>query len=137
MPLFYFVLKAGRDKIPDREGLEFHDLQEAQRHAIDIARELMRNRTLSSRAWRIEVRDDYLLPRGEVLFAEVDQSLDEVGPQTRETIRFISRYNAALNDAVVDVKASLGEVRASFARIERLVAEMNTPLLPMPKALRP
>ena len=78
MLLFYFVLKAGRQTIPDPEGQELIDEAAARLHALAVAQQLMRHRETDTRGWRIQVCDDYLVPLFEVFFAEVDQSLDKV-----------------------------------------------------------
>jgi hypothetical protein len=62
MPLFYFTLKNGNYTIPDREGEKLADLNAARAHATGVARELMRNRGVKARTWRLEVCDEYLQP---------------------------------------------------------------------------
>jgi hypothetical protein len=76
MPIYYFILKAGDHTYPDSEGQEFANEGEAQRHAHAVARELMRNRESKTGHWRIQVCDDYLQPRYECLFADVDNTLE-------------------------------------------------------------
>jgi hypothetical protein len=71
MPLYYFILKAGRHSYPDSEGQEFADEAAARVHARAVARELMRNREAKTSHWRIQVCDDYLLPRYEYPFADL------------------------------------------------------------------
>lgn len=72
MRLYYFVLKTGRHVYPDSEGQEFPDDGAAREHACAVARELMRNREDRTGHWRIQVCDDYLQPRYEFLFADLD-----------------------------------------------------------------
>ena len=74
MPLFYFILKAGCHTYPDTEGQEFADEAGARAHAHAVARELMRNRESRTGHWRMQVCDDYLEPRYECLFADIDQT---------------------------------------------------------------
>src|SRR5262249_47287147 len=62
MPLCYFVLKDGRQIIPDRDGEEFADRGAARGHAVAVARELMRNGSLHVHNWRLQVCDEYLWP---------------------------------------------------------------------------
>jgi hypothetical protein len=74
MQLYYFVLKAGRRIYPDSEGQEFPDDNAARQYACAVARELMRNRETKTGHWRIQVFDDYLRPRYDYLFADLDTS---------------------------------------------------------------
>jgi hypothetical protein len=64
--LFYFVLKTPRQTIPDTEGQELVDEGAARLHAVAVAQQLMRNREVDARAWRVQVCDDYLRPLFEV-----------------------------------------------------------------------
>src|SRR5262249_47990765 len=75
MPLYYFVLKDGRQIIPDRDGEEFADRGAARDHAVAVARELMRNGSLHVHNWRLQVCDEYLWPCYELLFPSIDDSL--------------------------------------------------------------
>lgn len=75
MQLYYFVLKAGRQTIPDCEGQEFADDDAARLHAEAVAQQLMRNREVNTRGWRIQVCDDYLRPKFDVFFVEADETL--------------------------------------------------------------
>jgi hypothetical protein len=53
MPGFYLALKDGQSIIPDREEIELPDEEVARLYAVEVARELMRNREESTSAWRI------------------------------------------------------------------------------------
>ena len=83
MPLYYFVLKTGCHSYPDVEGQEFPDDAAAQAHAHAVARELMRNRERKTAHWRVQICDDYLQPRYERLFADIDQTLEEYDSNLR------------------------------------------------------
>src|SRR4051794_5253271 len=72
--LFYFILKAGHRSIPDNDGVELPNETAAGRHALLVARELMRNRERRTFRWQIQVCDDYMLPLFSVLFFEADES---------------------------------------------------------------
>jgi hypothetical protein len=75
MALYYFILKVGRQNFPDPFGEEFDNLADARTHAHGVAREVMRNREGKTGHWRVQVCDDYLEPRYECLFADIDQRL--------------------------------------------------------------
>jgi hypothetical protein len=91
MPLFYFILRAGRHTCPDSKGQEFADEAGAQAHARAVARELMRNRETKTGHWRIQVCNDHLEPRYECLFADVDQTLDRFGSDFRGSVKTVAR----------------------------------------------
>ncbi len=121
MPLFYFVLKDGRQTIADREGTELPDQDAARTHAIAVARELMRSREAVTQAWRLEVCDDYLRPRFEILFAEVDDSYPGLPPHIKETRTTVARSVASLHDALATTRESLQAVRDTFVRADQLI----------------
>lgn len=125
MPLYYFILKTKEAVIPDEAGVELPDSKAARTEANAIARELMRNRELSARTWRLAVCDDYLIPCFEILFAEVDETIAHLPPQYRKSIEVVARLSAALDDAFKDIRASLVDVRATLARADRMIAEIS------------
>ena len=86
MQLFYFILKTGKQTIPDSDGQELLDEVAARRHAMAVARQLMQQRETATRGWRIEVCDDYLNPLFEVFFAEIDEALELFPPHVQVSI---------------------------------------------------
>ncbi len=123
--LFYFILKCGRRSIPDVEGQEFTDEFEARRHAVAVAHDLMRHREAETRAWRIQVCDDYLQPLFEVLFAQVDKTLAEAfSRDLRVSIKQVTRTVAAFNDAFIATKATMGEVQETLERARKILAAL-------------
>jgi hypothetical protein len=125
MPLFYFVLKAGRENVPDREGLEFPDQETAHAHALIVARELMRNREPKTRTWRIAVRDHDLQPCSEVLFATIDETIAHLRPSHRQSVEALSNSTATLFDAVDQVQNTLFNVRDTLARADEMMAHLR------------
>jgi hypothetical protein len=120
--LFYFVLKTPQQTIPDPEGQELVDRAAARQHAVAVARQLMRNREVATRRWRIEVCDDYLHPLFEVFFVEVDETLPYFPPHLQASIEGVLRTAAALNDAIAGVKTTLSKVRQTLGQADRLLA---------------
>ncbi|MBX9826472.1 MAG: hypothetical protein K2Y27_15965 [Xanthobacteraceae bacterium] len=125
MPLFYFVLRAGRQTIADRDGQELADEAAARRYATDVARQLMRNREGDTRGWRVQVCDDYLRPLFEVFFAEVDESLKGYPPGYQRAIGQVARTAAGLNDAVTAMRVTLTDVQTTLQRAGRLLASLS------------
>jgi len=77
MQLYYFILKAGLQIVPDTDGQEMADEVAARQHAITVARQLMQHREADTRSWRIQVCDDYLRPLFDVQFVEADEAIDQ------------------------------------------------------------
>jgi len=121
MPLYYFVLKKGRQVIPDREGVELADDKAARAHAAAVVRDLMRNRGASTRAWRIQIHDEDLQLRFELLFASYDEEMKlclaglEVGAQRT------AKETAALADMISEVQMTLSQVRQTLAQANRFI----------------
>ena len=79
MPLFYFDTREGANFIPDDEGLEFADLDAAEREAATAAAEMGRDRLPSgdTRDVTVEVRNEH---RQRVLTVRVSIEIDRVAP---------------------------------------------------------
>ena len=125
MSLYYFILKGGRDIISDQEGVELRDLAAAREHATAVARELMRNRELPARNWRLEVCDDYLVPCFEILFADVDETIAHLPAAYQESIKTAARFSASVCDAFFQVRNSFADVHKTLARADSIIAGMS------------
>jgi len=125
MPLFYFILKTDREKIPDRECLEFPDQDIARAHAEVVTQELMRNRELKTRPWRLEVCDENLRPCFEILFAAKDPSIAHLPPVYRESVEALSSNTANLHDAFNQVRTTLSNVRETLARTDQPISQLR------------
>jgi len=121
MALYYFVLKGHWDSYPDTEGAEFENESAARKQACAVALELMRNRELDTRFWRIEIRDEYLEYCSEVLFSTIDPTIGHLRPDIRESIDHVVHERAQLADAILAVRDTIGEVRNTMAIAGRLL----------------
>ena len=130
MQLYYFNLKVGYRTIPDVEGQELADDAAAREHAVAISKELMRNRENETRYWRIQICDDYLQPRFDVLFAEVDLSLARFDSRLQVSIEHVVRRKTALNDAVVQMRATLNDVKKTLESAEQILFLVSRAPLP-------
>ena len=119
--LFYFVLKAKGQTIPDIEGQELADRAAARLHALTVARQLMRGREGQTHHWRIQVCDDYLRPLFDVFFAEACDSL-ECHPQLQQSIGQAARTAAGFSDAVDEMRATLNDISETLARADQVLA---------------
>lgn len=140
MQLYYFALKTAKETIPDLDGQELSDGAAARLHATAVARQLMRNREIETRNWRIQVSDDYLQPLFEVYFAEADATFnglamqDGLATRVQASIEGAARASAALRDAVMKAQAALNDVRQTLDWADRILASMpGAHLKPSPK----
>jgi hypothetical protein len=122
MPLYYFVLKAGRHTYPDSEGHEFDDDTAARFHAHAVARELMRNRETRTAHWRVEVCDDYLQPRFEYLFADVDNTLERFDDEFRVSAKRVARTTAAIGDSLRQIDTAMTDLRLMIGQIDCILS---------------
>ena|SRR5262245_39231044 len=116
MPRYYFNLKNSEGTILDHEGTELPDQEAARAHARQVMLELMRNASPRTRMWRLAVSDHNLLPCFEYLFASHDESIAHLEPEFRSLIETACRKQAALTDAIVDVRASILQIKSTLAR---------------------
>jgi hypothetical protein len=126
MPLFYFILKDGRNSLPDRDGIELPSAAAAHSHGNAVARELMRNRESKTRSWRLQVCDDDLQPVLELPFAQLDDSLSHLPPESRQAIQKVCHNMGLLSDSICNVRTTLEQIRATISRANEIV--LNSPL---------
>ncbi len=125
MPHYHFVLKTRDDLIPDRDGSEWSNDAAAQEEATLVAQDLMRNQEAKRRSWRIEVRDQDLLPRSEILFAEIDQTIAHLPTEMRESHILASRRIAAFSDAMLAVRKTVAEVMETLSRADAVLSRAD------------
>jgi hypothetical protein len=118
MATYYFNLKDGRNTVPDIDGTELIDDAGARAHAVLVAREAMRNNEKRTRNWRIQVCGADRKALFEVLFASVDETIDHLHPEIRQSVENVSTKFASLSDAIHDVRMSMLELRTTLARSE-------------------
>jgi hypothetical protein len=89
-------------------------MADATAHAHAVARELMRNCESRTGHWRVQVCDDYLQPRYECLFADVDHTLEAYDESFRVSYRRVARTTAGLNDALQAIDVSMQDLRQTM-----------------------
>ena len=120
MPQFYFILKNGRESVPDREGEELADQNSARAHARAVAQELMHHRERATRMWRLEVRDNDLRHLVEVPFVSIDQSIAHLPEPIRREMEVVCAKAGSLSDAICNLQWTMAEVRETMARARQL-----------------
>ena len=86
MPTYWFNLKTRDGTIIDPEGTDLPNDASAYAYAETVARELMAHRELQTRSWRLEVRDSGGLPKFDLLFASIDETLSHLTPELRSSV---------------------------------------------------
>ena len=114
MPHYFFHLKGNRRTIPDPSGTELPDERAARAHGCQVARELMRHREFSTRAWRLDVCDEKDNFCFDVLFASVDDTIALLAPDLRSSVEAVYRNAASLGDAVRQIEATLLQLRSTL-----------------------
>src|SRR5262249_19601636 len=94
----------------------------ARKEAILVAHDLMRNREIKTRAWRIEVCDENLRPCFELLFAEFDETASLLPPELRAFHIVTSQRMAALSDAVLTLSGTLAQVIETLSHADTVIA---------------
>lgn len=120
MPLYYFNVINCEGTLLDPEGTELPDHEAARGHAHQVMLELMRNASTQTRLWRLAVSDHNLLPCFECLFASHDESIAHLTPDLRSSVETACRKQVALTDAIIDVRASILQLRSTLARSDAI-----------------
>lgn len=119
MPRYYFNLKKREGTLVDPDGTDLPDEAAAREHALQVMSELMRNASVRTRAWRLAVMDQDRRSCFELLFASHDDSIAHLTPELRSSVEIVCRRHASLTDAIVDVRATMLQIRGTLARSER------------------
>ena len=126
MPVYHFLLKrSGNPPLIDRNGEEFPDDTAAHEHAVEVAREIMRHREVSCHSYRLEVRDQNLETCFEILFASIDETLESVPVDYRNSIIESARARASLNETIGEVRRTLSNVRETLITADKVLAGMG------------
>ena len=116
MPRYYFNLKRRDGTLVDPDGVDLPDQAAAREHALQVIDELMRNANVRTRGWRLAVMDEGRQSCFELLFASYDDSMAHLTPELRSSVELIHRRHALLTDAIVDVRATMLQIRGTLAR---------------------
>jgi hypothetical protein len=98
------------------EGTELPDVVAAKHYAVEVAHELMRYTELKKRAWRLDVCDDGGRLILAVPFAEVDPTLDHLGPDLRQLVQRLSESKRCLSETIFNAESLARGMRAAEAR---------------------
>ena len=116
MPTYTFKVLDGCGDVEDETGISFGHRDRATRYARDVVHELMRNREVQTRSWRLNVYENGEGPISTIPFASIDSTLDHVVPKLRTMVEGMSEQKRLLSDALHAVKVTVQESRALVAR---------------------
>jgi len=116
MPTYTFKLRSDAGWVADNVGATLADNASAYRYACGVARELMRCRELQTRYWLLEVYRDGQGPLFDILFANVDPTLDHLRRELRVSVEKASEKKRALKDVIHDIGLTVRESQALLAR---------------------
>src|SRR5262249_54266951 len=90
MAAYTFRLLDGCGEVEDETGVNFGHPDHAIRYARDVVHELMRNRELETRSWRLDVYENSDGPICTIPFASIDPTLDHLTPNLRTMVEAMS-----------------------------------------------
>src|SRR6516165_5390772 len=118
MPAYQFNLKTGDGTVIDPEGTDLPNDASAYAYAKAVASELMAHREPQTRSWRLEVRYSGGLPKFDLLFASIDETLSHLTPELRSSVEGLCASSASLVEEIREIKLTLLAVKATIARAE-------------------
>ena len=119
MTTYFFDLLAQEGWTTDDDGTSLPEVGVAMDHARVVAHELMRGAERSRRHWRLRIRDEKGAGFGELVFASVDPTLDNLAPRIRALIEDISWHFGELTQRAIEMNGQRYEFRAVLARLKR------------------
>jgi hypothetical protein len=116
MAIYHFNLRDGRAGVRDVQGTELPSVDAAKAHAVEVARELMKNGEPMKRAWRLVVMDGDGTLIFELPFARVDPTLDHLPPDLRQLVEQLAESKHSLLETVFKSESLVLGVRAADAK---------------------
>jgi len=126
MPVYHFLLKPSwNPPLIDRDGEEFPNDAAAYEHAVEVAREIMRNREVNCRTYSLEVRNENLETCFEIVFASIDETLELLPLDYRNSIIEYARARASLNETMVQMRRTLSDARETLTRANDVLVSVS------------
>jgi hypothetical protein len=116
MAIYTFKVLDGCGDVEDETGVSFRHRDRAIRYARDVVHELMRNRELQTRSWRLDVYENGEGPICTIPFAVIDPTLDHLLAKLRTMVEGMSEQKRLLSDVLHAAKVTVQESRALVAR---------------------
>jgi hypothetical protein len=116
MPIYTFTLRDGTDPIADEAGVSLAGHDCAIQYGNDVVRELMKNRELETRSWRLDIYQDRDTGVCQIPFATVDPTLNHLEPKFRTVVEDFSERRRQLSEVIHALNTTVTESRALVAR---------------------
>src|SRR5262249_44204760 len=116
MPTYTFKMLDGCGDVEDESGVSLRDHDHALRYARDVIHELMRNREVETRSWRLDVYENGDGPIYAIPFAGIDPTLDHLVPKLRTMVEAMCERKGLPGKVVPVVTAPRQEPRLLVAR---------------------
>ena len=113
MPTYTFKVLDGCGDVEDETGVSLRDHDHALRYARDVVHELMRNREVETRSWRLDVYQNGDAPIYAIPFASIDPTLDHLVPKLRTMVEDMSERKRLLGEVLHVVSAEVPGIAAA------------------------
>jgi hypothetical protein len=119
MTLYFFDLRDGGRGYRDPEGVDLPDDDAAKDHAQIVAAELIKDRNIKARHWRIDVRDGRRKKICRVALISHDPRLSHLSPPLKKAMEELSDRCHALCEATAEARGTLLRSKALIAKYRR------------------
>jgi hypothetical protein len=116
MPTYTFKLLDGCGDAEDTTGVSLSGRDNAIDYGCDVAHELMKNRELKTRSWRLDIYEEGDGHIRGIPFASVDPTLDHLRPERRTTVEALCERKRSLFEMIHAVTDTVRESQALVAR---------------------
>jgi hypothetical protein len=82
----------------------------------------MRNREARTAHWSVQVCDNYLQPRFEYLFADLDETLQRFDDEFRVSAKRVAQTAAAIGDSPRQIDTSMTDLRLMICQIDSILS---------------
>src|SRR5262245_28307168 len=116
MARYFFNLKDGAGGYADQDGVDLPDDDAARDYASVVAAELMKNREIKARHWRIEVQDAEGQRLFEIAFISEDRTLRHLEASTKRAMEELSKRRCALSEGIHASRTVQRQAKAVVAK---------------------
>jgi hypothetical protein len=116
MPTYTFKLSDGCGGAEDTTGVSLSGRDDAIDYGADVVHELMKNRELKTRSWRLDIYEEGDGHIRGIPFASVDPTLDHLVREWRTKVEALSEQKRSLSEVIHEVNITIRESRALVAR---------------------
>ena len=116
MPTYTFRLSDDCGGVADDIGIRLPDSKAAYDYACDVAHEVMDHREATTRSWKLDVYENGAERVFEILFANIDETLNHLKPDNRKLVEMAAMRRRLLQDTLQATWITCRETQALLAR---------------------